>query len=77
MNQLRPNNLHAPTLALISLDIKNAFGQVQWADALLIAVAQAPRLAVPMAMMWRDFQLEVHLRDEDVHGWHSFTYIGA
>ena len=41
-----------PDDALLGLDIKNAFGAVQWADALLAAVAKAPCLAIPMSMLW-------------------------
>ena len=37
--------------ALIGLGIACAFGQVQWADARLAAVAKAPKFAVPMAVM--------------------------
>ena len=32
-----------PEDALLGLDIKNAFGAAQWADALLAVVAKAPR----------------------------------
>ena len=61
-----------PDRVLIGLDIKNAFGQVQWADALLAAAAKSPKLAVPMATMMSGGQLHVHLQDAVGRGWHSF-----
>ena len=35
-----------PADALASLDVKNAFGSIAWADALRIATAAAPKLAL-------------------------------
>ena len=68
---------HAPNDVLMCIDVENAFGAVRWADALLAAVAAAPRLAVPMAMMWRCFAMAVYMRDVDGHGWHSFLIYGS
>ena len=62
-----------PDDALIGLDIKNAFGEVEWADALQAAAAKAPRLAVPMAAMWNNLSDAAYLKDADGHGWHKFT----
>ena len=66
-----------PERALIGLDIKNAFGQVRWADAPLAAAAKAPKLAVPMAATWRRFRLRVHLRGADGSGLRSFYACGS
>ena len=40
-----------PDDALIGLDIENAFGHVEWTDALQVVVSKAPGLAVPVATM--------------------------
>jgi hypothetical protein len=66
-----------PQDALMGLDIKNAFGEVAWSDALLAAVDKAPRLAVPMAAMWRNFSMTVYLKDADSHDWHAFKIYGS
>ena len=52
VGQVRAAAAHRPDRALLSLDFKNAFGCVQWADALDGLVASAPRLAVPVARQW-------------------------
>ena len=57
--------------------MKNAFGQIRWADALLLTVAQAPKLAVPLATMWWDIRMMVFLQDADGHGWHFFHIYGS
>ena len=67
----------APGDALLGVDIKNAFGAVQWADALMAAVAKAPCLAVPMAMMWQSSYMVVFVQDADGHGWHGFFIYGS
>ena len=66
-----------PEDALVGLDIKNAFGEVEWADAFLAAVATAPRLAVPMATMWCNFSIHIFLQDAHGFGWHAFEIYGS
>eukprot|EP00975_Prorocentrum_lima_P017465 3688592-Prorocentrum_lima.AAC.1 len=36
-----------PELALVTLDVKNAFGTVRWSDALQQAATHLPSVAVP------------------------------
>ena len=62
-----------PRDVLIGLDIENAFGAVQWADALTAAVASAPKLAVAMAMAWQSHSMVVWMQDHHRSGWHSFS----
>ena len=66
-----------PEDAIIGLDIKSAFGAVQWADALIAAVAKAPRLAVPMAVMWQSLSLVVWLRSVGDKWWHCFPILAV
>ena len=66
-----------PDNALISLDVQNAFGEVRWADALWAAVRRAPKLAVPMAAMWRCGFVQVFLPDEHGEGWHAIMAYGS
>ena len=42
-----------PDNVILSLDVKNAFGEVAWPVALRAALRRAPLIAVPMAAMWR------------------------
>ncbi len=51
--EVRAAATERPAWALLTLDIRNAFGQVQWTDALNATAARVPRFAVPLAMMWR------------------------
>ena len=60
----------APDKALISLDVQNAFGSVEWADALLAVVERAPRLAPRLALQWRALQMRLWLHNTNDAGWH-------
>ena len=42
-----------PDCALLGLDTQNAFGQLDWTDALRQAARYAPVFAVPLSMLWR------------------------
>ena len=42
-----------PDSPILTLDVKNAFGEVSWPVALKAALRRAPLLAVPLAAMWR------------------------
>ncbi|CAK0833281.1 unnamed protein product, partial [Prorocentrum cordatum] len=66
-----------PHRALIGLDIKNAVGQVRWADALKAAVAEAPMVAAPMAILCWELRVEVFLSDANGKGWHSCFIHGS
>eukprot|EP00975_Prorocentrum_lima_P055156 11564401-Prorocentrum_lima.AAC.1 len=54
-----------PEMALITLDIKNAFGTVTWADTLRQAIKHLPSIAVPVAGMYRHGHLITHVQKSD------------
>ena len=50
--EIRAAALLDPTKALVSLDVKNAFGSVQWSDALQAVLRRAPKLGKLLALQW-------------------------
>jgi hypothetical protein len=42
-----------PGCALVGLDEQNAFGAIDWTDALRQTLRRAPAFAVPLSMLWR------------------------
>ena len=66
-----------PDCALIGLDEQNAFGAVEWADALRQAQRHAPIFAVPLSMLWRSGAgIIVHVLKPD-GTWGFFTIFGG
>eukprot|EP00975_Prorocentrum_lima_P003820 833872-Prorocentrum_lima.AAC.1 len=49
-----------PEMALVTLDIKKAFGTVRWSDALQQAMTHLPSVAVPVANMTRSGSIQTH-----------------
>ena len=62
INQVRAAAAHRPNRALLSLDFKNAFGSIRWADALVGLTAAVPRLAVPIACQWAQRSTQVFVQ---------------
>ena len=66
-----------PDCAIVSLDIKNAFGSVEWKDALRTVTAAAPKLAPVLAIQWQSCQIRLWLRDAEGPGWHVLIIYGS
>ena len=66
-----------PDRPLLSLDIENAFGSVEWADALTAVIERVPRLAPLLAIQWHALQIRLWLRDADGVGWHVMMIYGS
>ena len=69
--KLKPND------ALVSLDIKNAFGSVQWKDALQAVTRAIPKLAPILAVQWAACRLRLWLQDATGAGWHVMVIYGS
>jgi hypothetical protein len=54
-----------PHRAVLSLDIKNAFGEVSWQVALRAVLQHAPMLAGPLTCMWQAGRTAVHTAAPD------------
>jgi hypothetical protein len=54
-----------PHRAMLSLDIKNAFGEVSWAVAMRAVLQRAPLLAGPLVSMWYSGSSTVHTAAAD------------
>ena len=66
-----------PECALIGLDEQNAFGELDWTDALRQAQRYAPAFAVPLSMLWRGGGgIIVHVLRPD-GTWGFFTIYGG
>ncbi len=50
---------------VLSLDIKNAYGEVSWAVALRAVLKRAPMLAGPLATLWHTGCTAVHTAAQD------------
>ena len=66
-----------PDEALLSLDVANAFGSVEWADALNAVSQRVPRLGPLLAIQWRAMQLRLWLKDAAGPGWHMLYVFGS
>ena len=66
-----------PDRAIVTLDTKNAFGEVTWPIALRAALERAPKLAIPMAAMWRCGHALVYTMTPSGTGWHAFPVHGS
>ena len=64
-------------LAMLSLDMKNAFGSVAWSDVLEAVVAAVPELAPAIAAQWATRMTRVYSRNETGTGWHYFNATGG
>ena len=66
-----------PESPLVSLDVQNALGSVEWADALNAVVDRLPKLAPLLAIQWRAMTTRLWLRDPDGAGWHVMLIYGS
>ena len=66
-----------PDKARISLDVRNAFGSVQWKDALLAVAASVPKLGPLLAVQWHSCHLRLWLQDANGKGWHQILIYGS
>ena len=48
-------------MALVSLDVKNAFGAVEWPDALDACMRLVPAIAPALAAMWAPGHVHIHV----------------
>ena len=48
-------------MALVSLDVKNAFGSVEWPDALDACMRLVPAIAPDLAEMWAPGKVQIHV----------------
>ena len=60
-----------------TLDVKNAFGCIEWATALSTMTRKAAKLAHPLAAMWRPGRIAVWLQDGAGQGWHVLHIYGS
>ena len=77
IGELRAASKLNPEHAFVSLDIKNAFGSVEWKDALRTVTAAVPKLAPLLAIQWQACQIRLWLRDANGIGWHAFVICGS
>ena len=75
--ELRAASRLRPQDAIVSLDIKNAFGAVEWADALEAVLRRAPALAPMLAVQWSSLQIRIWLQDADGRCWHVMVVFGS
>ena len=66
-----------PTDALVSLDIKNAFGSIAWANALQIVATLAPKLAHFMACVWAPGSQLIWTQTADQISWTAMRAVGS
>ena len=66
-----------PDKALVSLDVKNAFGAIQWKDALLAVAALAPKLGPLLAVQWHACKLRLWVQNAHGPGWHMIVIYGS
>ena len=76
VSQVRAAAARRPDRALLSLDFKNAFGSIRWADALIGLVAAVPRLAVPVARQWAQRTTQVFVQTAPNH-WEPVEVTGG
>ena len=69
--RLKPGN------AFTSLDVQNAFGSVQWKDALQTVIRTMPKLAPILGIQWQSCELQLFLQDAGGNGWHKLTIYGS
>ena len=50
-----------PTMALVSRDVKNASGSVEWPDALDACMRLVPAIAPALAAMWAPGKVQIHV----------------
>ena len=66
-----------PDKALMSLDVQNAFGAVQWKDALLAVAAAVPKLGPLLAVQWHACKLRLWVQDANGQGWRLILIYGS
>ena len=77
ISEVRAATRLRPDDALTSLDLKNAFGSVQWVDALKAVHQRVPLLGPLLAMQWAAMSLRLWLQDADRGGWHVLIVYGS
>ena len=66
-----------PNDALVSLDIKNAFGSIAWSDALRITAELAPKLAHFLSSIWAPGVQCIWTQTADRHTWTAMHATGS
>ena len=66
-----------PDRALVSLDVKNAFGCIQWAAALRIVTTLVPKLAHFLTAVWGVGHQRIWTQTRDPHIWAFMDAIGS
>ena len=66
-----------PDHALVSLDIKNAFGAILWATALRITIKRCPRLARFLTCAWQAGYQRLWVQTPDPHDWDFIDAVGS
>ena len=74
--EIRACLTNRPTTTLVSLDVKNAFGSVQWHQALELLLSSAPKLAPPLAALWSSGHTDIYTTQEN-GAWESFSITGS
>ena len=75
--EVRAESADDPGSPITTLDVRNAFGCIEWADALTVTAASAPKLAHCMAAMWKSHEISLWLQDERGSGWHMYVVVGS
>ena len=77
VHEIRAAARMRPEEPIGTLDVANAFGSVEWDDALEAVLARSPRLAPAMAVQWQAGRLRLWLLDADGQGYHSLWIYGS
>ena len=76
VEQIRAASGKDPGKAFVSLDVANAFGAVQWTDALEAVFERAPSLAPALAAQWAPIAITLFTQQRDVT-WQPMVVYGA
>ena len=76
VEQIRAAAALQPDRALVSLDVENACGSVEWADALEVALDNAPAFAPALASMWAPGRIHLYTQQQD-GTWAQFPVFGG
>ena len=76
VEQIRAASGKDPSKAFVSLDVANAFGAVQWADALEAVIDRAPGLAPALAAQWAPRAITLFTQQRD-GTWQPMMVYGA
>ena len=77
LGEVQAESRDRPHDALVSLDIKNAFGSIGWANALRITANLAPKLAHFLSSAWAPGSLRIWTQAADRQSWTPMHAIGS